>query len=177
MNQIFELSAALTLDTEAFIRGLRNAETAARQFQATLDSRMNAAAAAMTRLQASSAGAWNSIAAGMQQAIGKMQQFLSLSTQVTFSSAQGFATGLDYVPYNNYPARLHEGEAVLTKLEAQRWRNGEAASPADPTLIARGVAEALSGVTVQLDGQAVGTLVAPVVSRQIARRSGTGRYR
>lgn len=37
----------------------------------------------------------------------------------------GRAVGLDYVPYDNYAARLHEGEAVLTKLEADRWRRGE----------------------------------------------------
>ena len=35
------------------------------------------------------------------------------------------AVGLDYVPYNDYPADLHEGEAVLTKLEADHWRAGE----------------------------------------------------
>lgn len=37
----------------------------------------------------------------------------------------GHATGLDYVPYDEYMARLHEGEAVLTKEEAKRWRRGE----------------------------------------------------
>lgn len=37
----------------------------------------------------------------------------------------GHATGLDYVPYNDYLARLHTGEAVLTKAEANRWRKGE----------------------------------------------------
>lgn len=41
-----------------------------------------------------------------------------------------FATGLDYVPYNEFPARLHEGEAVLTKLEAENWRNGRGAADA-----------------------------------------------
>ncbi len=35
------------------------------------------------------------------------------------------ATGLDYVPYDEYPALLHEGEAVLTKAEARAWRNGD----------------------------------------------------
>ena len=38
------------------------------------------------------------------------------------ATGQKHATGLDYVPYNEYPALLHEGEAVLTKLEAQQWR-------------------------------------------------------
>lgn len=34
------------------------------------------------------------------------------------------AGGLDYVPYNNYPAMLHAGEAVLTAAEADEWRKG-----------------------------------------------------
>lgn len=34
------------------------------------------------------------------------------------------AKGLDYVPYNNFPATLHEGEAVLTAHEANAWRRG-----------------------------------------------------
>ena len=37
----------------------------------------------------------------------------------------GKATGLDYVPYNDYLARLHTGEAILTRAEADRWRKGE----------------------------------------------------
>lgn len=36
----------------------------------------------------------------------------------------GHASGLDYVPYDNYVARLHTGEAVLTKAEARQWRDG-----------------------------------------------------
>lgn len=34
------------------------------------------------------------------------------------------ATGLDRVPWDNYVARLHEGEAVLTRTEAENWRRG-----------------------------------------------------
>ena len=47
----------------------------------------------------------------------------------------GFATGLDYVPYDDYAARLHEGEAVLTKLEADRWRRGEEAKASDSPVV------------------------------------------
>lgn len=36
------------------------------------------------------------------------------------------AIGNDYVPYNNYPALLHRGEAVLTAREADEWRRGQA---------------------------------------------------
>lgn len=37
------------------------------------------------------------------------------------------AGGLDYVPYNGYPAILHAGEAVLTASEAKEWRSGRTA--------------------------------------------------
>lgn len=36
------------------------------------------------------------------------------------------ATGLNYVPFDGYPAILHRGEAVLTSAEARMWRNGGA---------------------------------------------------
>lgn len=39
----------------------------------------------------------------------------------------GFATGLDYVPYDNFLARLHEGEMVLTKSQANALRGGAVA--------------------------------------------------
>ena len=38
---------------------------------------------------------------------------------------KGHAIGNDYVPYDNYPALLHRGEAVLTAREADAWRRGE----------------------------------------------------
>lgn len=42
--------------------------------------------------------------------------------------ALGFASGLDRVPYNNMPARLHKDEAVLTKSEASNWRDQQRGS-------------------------------------------------
>ena len=38
--------------------------------------------------------------------------------------AKPAASGLEYVPRNNFPALLHEGEAVLTASEADAWRKG-----------------------------------------------------
>lgn len=39
-------------------------------------------------------------------------------------SVGGFAGGLDRVPYNGFPARLHRDEMVLTRTEAQEYREG-----------------------------------------------------
>ena len=39
-------------------------------------------------------------------------------------NGRGHAGGLDYVPYDNYPALLHRKEAVLTAREADAWRRG-----------------------------------------------------
>jgi len=39
-----------------------------------------------------------------------------------FVTGKGHAGGLDRVPYNNYPARLHKDEMVLTKTEAANYR-------------------------------------------------------
>lgn len=35
------------------------------------------------------------------------------------------STGLNFVPYDEYPAFLHRGEAVLTAAQARAWRNGQ----------------------------------------------------
>ena len=45
-------------------------------------------------------------------------------------NAGGYATGLNYVPYDEFPAILHRGEAVLTAAEARVWRKGGTVSPA-----------------------------------------------
>lgn len=91
----------------------------------------------------------------------------------------GHATGLDYVPYNDYVARLHEGEAVLTKAEASTWRRGDEQGGAvgiDYGQLGQAVAAALSGMSVQMDGQAVGVLVTGAVSREMGRRVKARQY-
>lgn len=45
------------------------------------------------------------------------------------AGVKGYATGLDRVPYNNMPALLHEGERVLTKVEADKQDKGASVTP------------------------------------------------
>ncbi|WP_228469035.1 phage tail tape measure protein [Paenibacillus sp. JNUCC32] len=57
---------------------------------------------------------------GVMQAPTKKKGFLGL----------GFSGGIQNVPYNNMPARLHAGEAVLPREEAKRYRNERGANGA-----------------------------------------------
>lgn len=65
-------------------------------------------------------------AAAIQQAIAAAQQAAAAAAANAGgdSSATGHAGGLDYVPYNGYPAILHRGESVLTATEAEYLRSG-----------------------------------------------------
>lgn len=53
-------------------------------------------------------------------------------------SGKGHAGGLRNVPYNNYPASLHAGEAVLTREEAKRWRGEGGATGGSGSVVITG---------------------------------------
>lgn len=88
----------------------------------------------------------------------------------------GNAAGLDYVPRNGYRSLLHEGEAVLTKQEAEVWRKGGLSRGASAGDIAAAVANALEGMALMMDGEHVGRLTAKSVSREMQRSARAGRF-
>ena len=49
------------------------------------------------------------------------------SNTINFNRPDGFSSGLDYVPFDEFPAILHKGEMVLTANEADSYRKGEMA--------------------------------------------------
>lgn len=58
---------------------------------------------------------WNSL-------FGNLRVNVGVSGSGGGGSVGRYATGLDYVPYDDFPALLHKGEAVLTAEEAADWR-------------------------------------------------------
>ena len=90
------------------------------------------------------------------------------------STATKHATGLDYVPYNEYPAILHEGEAVLTKMEATQWRSGGFTQPEkiDYNRLAETIVSAFaaSGIGFSIGGRELATLTAGDNTRAINAR-------
>ena len=95
---------------------------------------------------------------------------------MTQATVQKHATGLDYVPYNEYPALLHEGEAVLTRIEAQQWRAGNAPnsrkSEIDYERLGEAVARAIanSGIGFSVGGRQLAVATAGDNSRAINAR-------
>lgn len=55
---------------------------------------------------------------------GSFLNGLFARTALKYGTPTGHATGLPRVPYDGYPAILHEGEQVLTRVEADKQKNG-----------------------------------------------------
>ena len=67
------------------------------------------------------------IASGIQKGLTTEELYgapFSYESAVSGDYGAGNAYGLSYVPYDNYPARLHEGERVLTAAEARAYKGG-----------------------------------------------------
>ena len=90
------------------------------------------------------------------------------------------ATGLNYVPYDNYVANLHRGESVLRADDAAAWRAAKKSGGSSGSMDA--VADALSDlaaqpVNVYIDSEKVGEAVRGTVSRgqnSMSRSRATG---
>ncbi|MEG0125431.1 MAG: hypothetical protein RR816_05050, partial [Clostridia bacterium] len=108
------------------------------------------------------------------------------------------ATGMEYVPYDGMPAVLHRGEAVLTAMEADAWREldglrmtetraqrqsprmeASAGAVLDYHALASAIWEAApegQAPVIALDGAVVGRMVEPYVSSLQGDRVKSGRF-
>lgn len=179
MDKLFELSAQLTVDTAAFLTGLAQAEQAAAR-----------TAAALVRMQSTASVAWQGMTAAIQGAAAAMREFLALSLRQPGESktlaapqpTKSSAPRADVPRPAPVPVRIpaftpaavsppvlqQQSRAALSTLETAH-RSTLPESSADLSSLARSVAEALNGASVQLDGETVGRLITPAVSRNIAQ--------
>lgn len=92
----------------------------------------------------------------------------------------GHANGLDFVPYDNYLARLHYGETVLTRKDADAWRKGNtggmALLAAKFDQMQETFLQALEGVrqqpiAINIDSKTVAVLMAREMTKSIGNRN------
>lgn len=89
---------------------------------------------------------------------GDVPSFQSKKGNVTYTP---FAKGLWEVPYNDYPALLHEGEMVLTKTQAQDYKEGKTGQSLNVSALVNGIIGAIqegmrgAQVTAYMDGKRV----------------------
>ena len=103
----------------------------------------------------------------------------SLAPWLSKKNAPSKATGLDYVPYDNFIAKLHAGETVLNRADATAYRAGNVGGISAESIsqaVAVAVREALDGVGVYMGADRVGDLVTQRVSRNIAKGARAMRY-
>ncbi len=103
---------------------------------------------------------------------------ISMSFTPTTGTPGQNAKGIGYVPYNNYLTYLHKGESVLSRTEAESWRKSaqDIGGSIDYDRLAAVLAAEMAGLTMQMDGQMIGALVAPTVSRNLEKEAWRGRY-
>lgn len=103
----------------------------------------------------------------------------SLAPWSSKKNAPSKATGLDYVPYDNFVAKLHAGELILNRADATAYRAGNVGGISAESIsqaVAVAVREALDGVGVYMGADRVGDLVTQRVSRNIAKGARAMRY-
>ena len=102
---------------------------------------------------------------------------VGFDSHILFSALPGFATGLDYVPRDNFLARLHEGEGVLTAEENKVWqafKNGGNSS-FDYDRMGGVVRDNVrTGGNVYLDGRTVGKVISDMQGKSYRQLKRSG---
>lgn len=174
LNGISDIVSTIYSTWNAFISSLSSG--AAQQGIASVQSAMNSSGIAGAVSSAVKNSWWGKLLNGNSTSSG-----FGGGTSTGTGAGRGFATGLDYVPNDNFYARLHEGEAVLTKAEAAEWRRGGSVQAIDyaamGSAVGSAVREALSGIGLYTDdGTRIADMVTQRVSRNIAREAKNRRY-
>lgn len=131
VTMVINAVAKLAESTLPLVEGITSAVLALGDAWVSLKEKMTDISARITVHQNSFSAAASGIGAGVAEKTGSSFWGNLAETFIKNSSVNpdapwipGFATGLNYVPRDNFLARLHEGEAVLTKQEAGEWRGG-----------------------------------------------------
>lgn len=165
--------------SEKVVTPINNAIAALREFFG-MDNEKNVVLTVTKRFASDPVGTFDEAVENAGQMTTESKWNLLQEGWNAFWGIPGGRVGRDYIPHDDYLMRLHEGEAVLTKAEATAWRRGESGGSVDlgwlPSAIGTAVSNSLRNMSVEMDGERVGHLVADTVSRDIAQWTWEERY-
>lgn len=122
------MKAELESITESFattVEGLDKGDEAAQAATSTMDAFLEALEQGGAEALQQMAGLGAQLTAELQANIGPIIATVTVQGAIGGGDIVGkFAIGMDYVPYNEMPAILHRGEAILNSYEADQWRRG-----------------------------------------------------
>ena len=120
------------------------------------------------------------VKAAVDQIIAELNRLNGLGFDFSFDGSGGIefmnlgaavpmATGADYIPYDNFPALLHEGEGVLNKEENAAWqayKNGYHSNGVDYDVLGGLMrSNVKAGGDVYLEGRVVGQVISGIQGR------------
>lgn len=183
-------SAAIQAEMKTLADNLNQSTAAGDSVRATMD--------AVTAQLAAGASTIESIVSRINTAIASIGMITYTEEATGYNTgttgANSHAAGLSYVPYDDYFARLHEGEMVLTELQAKAYRAEQNANynysiveiptqtpvvnvpSIDYERLGTSVANAMIGFGIDLDGERVATLQANRIGQIIDEDMQRGRY-
>ena len=172
---------------EAFtsMDSVTQAETALKNAQAAQEGLSQAVATAQTEYSnyATAVGTMINQLTGMKTAIGEIPDSKDVNINVHYnvgSAPSGLevevpeqkAKGDRYIPYDNYVARLHRGEMVLTASQARRYRNNETGSGPSAADIGEAVRSAMIGMAFVSERETIGRVVGDQTTNRVNRNIG-----
>lgn len=119
--ELESITESFTTTVEGLDKGDEAAQAATSTMNAFLEALEQGGAAALQQM----AGLGAQLTAELQANIGPIIATVTVQGAIGGGDIVGkFAIGMDYVPYNEMPAILHRGEAILNSYEADQWRRG-----------------------------------------------------
>ena len=116
----------------------------------------------------------------VQEGINSIPDKKTVTIEVVDNSGEldlkSHAKGLNYVPYDGYIAELHRGEMVLNQGQSRNLVEGGIDARSIANAVSEAIGKSMQGMSINMDGSAVGNVVTSQVSKNLASQMKSRRY-